>query len=150
MHFPKRPRLAGFDYLGKHRYFLTFCTHDRRRIFETSSHVALVSGQILRTCREQLFEMLAYVYMPDHLHLLVRLQADDLSRAVGHLKARVAHEVDAACGRAPPLWARGFHDHALRRDENTLVTARYILANPLRAGLVGSVRFYPYWHAAWL
>ena len=34
----------------------------------------------------------------------------------------------------------GFHDRALRRDEDTLSTARYIVANPLRAGLVKNIR----------
>ena len=131
-------------------YHVTTVTHDRQPVFHRFEAATSACRAIHAHTREGELEALCWVLMPDHLHLLVRLQADDLSRAVGHLKARVAHEVDAACGRAPPLWARGFHDHALRRDEDTLVTARYILANPLRAGLVGSVRFYPYWHAAWL
>ncbi len=39
-------------------------------------------------------------------------------------------------GEANPLWQRSFFDHALRRNEDEIRTARYILANPVRAGLV--------------
>ncbi len=30
-----------------------------------------------------------------------------------------------------------------------MTAARYIIANPVRAGLVYSVRDYPYWDAVW-
>ena len=35
------------------------------------------------------------------------------------------------------LWLRGFHDHALRREEDLLGVARYVVANPVRADLGG-------------
>ena len=44
----------------------------------------------------------------------------------------------------------GFHDHALREEENLLHAARYIVANLKRAGLVQRVSDYPYWDAIWL
>jgi hypothetical protein len=54
------------------------------------------------------------------------------------------------CTQASLVWDRGFHDHALRRDEDMRNVARYIVANPLRAGLVGNVLDYPYWNCVWL
>jgi len=48
------------------------------------------------------------------------------------------------------IWQRGFHDHALRREEDLASAARYIVANPLRAGLCGKIGDYPYWNAQWL
>ena len=45
-------------------------------------------------------------------------------------------------GRLPPagpLWQPGFYDRALRREDDRKAVARYILTNPLRAGLVGSM-----------
>jgi REP element-mobilizing transposase RayT len=47
-------------------------------------------------------------------------------------------------------WDRGFHDHALRSDEDVRKVARYIVANPIRAGLADNVLGYPYWNAVWL
>ena len=42
------------------------------------------------------------------------------------------------------------YDHALRKDEDVKKIARYIIANPLRAGLVEKIEDYPYWDAVWL
>jgi hypothetical protein len=38
----------------------------------------------------------------------------------------------------------GFYDHVLRREEDSLAIAAYIVANPVRAGLVKSVTEYSY------
>jgi hypothetical protein len=48
------------------------------------------------------------------------------------------------------VWQKGFYDRALRSDEDVAAVARYIVANPLRAGLVDSVREYPFWDAIWV
>jgi hypothetical protein len=48
------------------------------------------------------------------------------------------------------LWQRAFYDHALRKDEDVRQIARYIIANPLRRGLVKDVGDYLLWDAAWL
>jgi hypothetical protein len=48
------------------------------------------------------------------------------------------------------IWQRGFFDRAIRKDDDLLGIARYIVANPLRAGIVDSVGDYPLWDAMWL
>ncbi|MFB6261862.1 MAG: transposase, partial [Thiohalorhabdaceae bacterium] len=49
-----------------------------------------------------------------------------------------------------PVWQPGFHDRAIRREEDLEAVARYVVANPLRAGLVDRIADYPHWDAAWL
>jgi len=49
-HYPRH--LAGFDYTGFRRYFLTFSTFERNRYFVDAGHVALVSAQILRAATD--------------------------------------------------------------------------------------------------
>ena len=84
---------------------------------------------------------LCFVVMPDHFHWLLELSdKHSLSQTVGMLKSQTARAIGQ----------RGFHDHALRQEEDALQIARYIVANPLRAGLVKSVKDYPYWYAIWL
>lgn len=48
------------------------------------------------------------------------------------------------------LWQDGFHDHALRAEEDVVEVARYVVSNPLRAGLVRCLGDYPLWDAVWL
>mgnify|MGYP000287619504 FL=1 len=91
--------------------------------------------------------------MPDHAHWLISLgPASSLSGFVGALKRESARAVrEAACteiGR--PLWMSSFHDRALRDTDDVLAVARYIVANPLRAGLVKRLGDYPFWNALWV
>jgi REP element-mobilizing transposase RayT len=95
--------------------------------------------------------MLAWVLMPDHAHWLIELGgARTLQGIVGTLKTFSARNANRAIGRRGPIWALAFHDHALRDEDGILATARYIVANPLRAALVDRVGDYPYWNSAFL
>ncbi|MCE3003758.1 MAG: transposase [Xanthomonadaceae bacterium] len=95
--------------------------------------------------------LLAWVLMPDHWHALLSLDGSrTLSQAVNRLKSTSAIAVNAAVGRRGPVWARAFHDRALRADEDALATARYIVANPVRAGLCAHVGEYPFWNTRWI
>jgi len=94
---------------------------------------------------------LAFVVMPDHLHWLLQLSdSRSLSVSVNTVKSYAARSINRAAGRSGPIWQKGFHDHALRGEEDLTATARYIVANPLRAGLTHSVSKYPLWDAIWL
>jgi REP element-mobilizing transposase RayT len=58
-----------------HRYFLTYRTVNRARLFASARPVDLVFAQILRSKRECAFAAPAYCFMPDHVHLLVEGRA---------------------------------------------------------------------------
>lgn len=89
--------------------------------------------------------------MPDHLHALVELGGDEsLSMLVRRLKAVTAGAVNRHASRTGKVWASGFHDRALRREETALAVARYVIGNPLRAKLATAIGDYPYWDAIWL
>lgn len=95
--------------------------------------------------------ILAWVLMPDHAHWLIQLgERDTLQRVVGRLKATSARTANRILRRQGPLWQHSFHDHAMRGDEDLKTAARYIIANPVRAGLVQRTGQYPFWNAIWL
>ena len=58
------------------------------------------------------------------------------------LKRRTGYAFKQATGE--PLWQEGFYDRILRSQECTRSVARYILANPVRAGLVRHPRAWPF------
>ncbi len=87
--------------------------------------------------------------MPDHWHGLVKLGArDNLSTVMNRFKSITAKRLH--CTQVGLVWDRGYHDRAVRADEDMRAVARYIVANPLRAGLVSHVLDYPYWDCVWL
>lgn len=125
-------------------YLVTTVTRERFPFFNDVGIGRQVVHQLMLLEQEGRTETLCFVVMPDHLHWLVRLQAGALAEAVQRLKGRSARRVGC------PLWQANYHDHALRRDEDIQDIARYIVANPLRAGLVARLGDYPLWDAAWL
>ena len=95
--------------------------------------------------------LLAWVLMPDHAHALLQLgERESLSMVVGRMKARSSFATKRISHRQIHVWHPGFHDRAIRREEDLIAAARYLVANPVRAGLVASCRDYPYWDAVWI
>jgi REP element-mobilizing transposase RayT len=137
------PRIEGFSYVGPYRYFVTFCTFDRGAPFSDVALGRSVVRQFLRTSRRWKFVILAYCLMPDHAHLLVEGTADssDLRRLIKSAKQSSGQR--HAATRQRPLWQEGFHDRVLRPDDDVKRIARYIVENPVRAGLVRSALDYP-------
>jgi putative transposase len=78
-------------------------------------------------------------------------ETTNLSKLMASVKSWSALQVRKA-GRiaSENIWQRGYHDHALRSDEDIQSVARYIAANPLRAGFVQDIGEYPLWDAIWL
>ena len=81
--------------------------------------------------------------MPDHLHLLVEgSEASDLPVFVKDFKQRTGFQYRRARGQS--LWQKSYYDHILRTEEDVHGVARYIVGNPVRAGLVAAAKDYPY------
>ena len=133
-------------------YLITTTTHRRVRHFdewEIASRVCSVMDNA--NAWQPHARLLCWVLMPDHWHGLVELATGTtLSKVVGMVKGRSARAATMDRCMPSPLWAAGFHDRALRREDDVVAAARYITANPLRAGLVTSVRQYPYWNCVWI
>lgn len=93
----------------------------------------------------------AWVLMPDHMHILLTLgDGESLSHLVARVKAVCARTARVVTKSDDGIWASAFHDHALRRDEQPAIAARYIIANPVRAGLVETPWQWPFWDSEWL
>jgi putative transposase len=131
-------------------YLLTTVTCHREPLFADTVRAQVASRVIHATSTWADSRLHAWVLMPDHWHGLLQLGDESLGRVMSRFKAGVSRVLHESCGLVGPLWDRSFHDHALRVDEDIKTVARYIVANPVRAGLVDSVFAYPYWNAVWL
>ena len=132
-------------------YNITVATLGRAPFFSTFPVAAAAARCFADRAVLQDADMLAWVLMPDHAHWLVQLgETADLPALVSRLKSASARHANRRLGRVGTLWAPAYHDRALRREEDVVAVARYIVANPVRAGLVRSVREYSFWDAKWL
>ena len=142
--FPRHPEpLRNFDYLGAHRYFLTWCCFERQPLFQDSAVADRAMSQIMRACDPCGIAIVAYCFMPDHLHMLVegmRLDADG-RRFFKLAKQYAGYAHSQATGSR--LWQRYGYEHVVRSDQTSRAVSRYLLENPVRAGLAKSVGDWP-------
>ena len=131
-------------------YLLTSVIENRRPLFLDRRVGRLLVTEMRAEAASGRVESMAWVVMPDHLHWLVTLRQGNLDDLMRRVKSRSAIGINAALGGSGKIWQMCYHDHALRADEDLAALARYVLANPLRAGLVANVREYPLWDAIWL
>jgi putative transposase len=127
-------------------YLLTSVTSQRRMWFADSVQAEAVCRIIHSTATWSDAQLLCWVLMPDHWHGLVQVGKTDLASVMSRFKSLSARCISTSCH---PVWMHGFHDRALRREENLIGTARYIVANPVRARLVRRVRDYRWWGSVW-
>ena len=139
------PRIKGFAYVGVYRYSLCFVVSGRTELFRVAALVATSLTQIRRTCDEERFELLAYCFMPDHLHLVVEGLSDssDLARLVKLAKQRSGFAARTTLG-IPLTWQEEYYDRVLRSEEATDVVVRYVLDNPVRVRLVRNAEDYAF------
>jgi putative transposase len=129
-------RLPKRSYVGQALYFLTFCAFGRRLVLKDADVVNEALAQIQRTAKDESFEVLAYCFMPDHVHLLVKAidKGSDLRRFAKMSKQRSGYAYRTRCDKR--LWQEGYFERVLRDDSEAREIARYIVTNPVRAGLV--------------
>ena len=78
------------------------------------------------------------VLMPDHLHIIASVpQMVSLSEVIRSFKRWSARELKIS-------WQRGFFEHRLRSYSSANQKFKYVLNNPVRAGLVESADQWPF------
>jgi REP element-mobilizing transposase RayT len=82
--------------------------------------------------------------MPDHLHAAIegRSLSADARMFISRMKQYAGFHFKREFGQT--LWQRYGHERVVRDDEATAAVIRYVLENPLRAGVVASVSEYPF------
>ena len=145
----RRPRLDASLYgCSGHAIHVIVTAYLRRPIFADDECLCTV---ILDAVREAASDcgvrLYAFGLMPDHLHIVLSVDpgGQDVTKFVWHLKRGAT----LACRPWLPrrLWQRSFYDHVLRKAEDIGELCRYVVENPVRAGLVHAWQEYRY---SWL
>ena len=149
-------------------YLVTAVTHARKPYFDDLWSGRVVVNAMRHHAEKGDVESLAFVVMPDHLHWLIsltgELELSDLMRSVKGYSSYCLHgyrgknaaptgtsrSVQADHSTNGTIWQHGFHDHALRHDEDVTNVARYLVMNPVRSKIVTSIWDYSLWDAIWI
>jgi len=153
-----------FDYSQPGRYFLTICTRNKAALFgEVAGNGVVLSklGQIADEswreipCHFLHVQLITHVVMPDHLHGILVLKAEEryaaglpqnepsrefakpirgsIATIVGAFKAAVSRRVPiGVTTAASSMWQRGYYEHTIRSDKDFQEACEYIRMNPAR------------------
>jgi putative transposase len=129
-------------------YFFTLVTWNRRPLLATEERVGLLRESFRRVREQRPFVLEAAVILPDHLHCILRLPAGDADypgrwrEIKKRFSAQVARDTNARHERL--VWQRRYYEHAIRDEEDWRRHLDYLHYNPVKHGLVGRVRDWPW------
>ena len=139
-------RLKGFDYRQPGMYFVTFCTWERRPIFETPELQEILTQEWQNLPnRYPTVTVEMFVIMPNHVHGILSLHppnkgvsAPSLSAIIGAYKsittvAWIRMNKRSSRQFSGHLWQERFFDHIIRNDPDLKRIREYIVNNPLNA-----------------
>jgi putative transposase len=138
------PRIEGFNYNGPLTIFFTICTRSRHAALAAPDVARQVSEQLLLTATQFHLEVSAYCVMPHHAHVILNGPDEpaETLKAVNRWKQKTGYRYRQRTREF--LWQPGYWDRVLRAEDDLFNVICYVVANPLRAGLVDDVTKYPW------
>ena len=161
MDLPKRkhPRLKNYDYSTNGAYFITICTKNKEPLLGSAKEaihateetellgaeqmILSSAGKICKTYLENIPEIYegvfldCYVMMPNHIHMVLCLEAAAQSGGQGSGRPTVQTIMHAfkrlsARQAGMELWQTSFYDRVIRNEEELNRIRKYILGNPVK------------------
>jgi putative transposase len=90
------------------------------------------------------WSLLAWCLVTNHFHLLLRIRETGLSKGMQWLNTGFSRLFNVRHGREAHLFRNRFFSKLVEREEHLLEACRYIVRNPVRAGLCGSPGDWPW------
>ncbi len=132
--------LSRFQHTGD-LHFLTVSCYRRQPNLDTSRSRDRCERSLEETRRNYKLNVLGYVIMPEHVHLLVtEPQRESLATAMQAWKQSVSRHL----GRDKPFWQTRYYDFNARTEAKRIEKLRYIHRNPVVRGLVTSPEQWPW------
>ena len=116
-------------------FSITACTADRQRFFASAENVDDALGALRDALSKFEMHVLAYCFMPDHVHLLFEGKNEtNMMDFVKLFKQLAGFRLKKRTGRS--LWQKSYYDRIVRLEEDLADFSAYIFANPVRKGIV--------------
>ena len=93
------------------------------------------------------YEIYAYCLMGNHIHLLIRIHEEPLSLIFKRIGAAFVYWYNLIYNRVGHLFQDRFKSEPVEDDRYFLTVLRYILRNPVKAGICVAPQEYPYSNA---
>lgn len=131
----KHHRLSESAYCGRVVVAFTICAAHSAPLFNQEKIIEIAHEALSEAFVQYAGHAGVYVIMPDHLHLILsgRNDSSDLLKLIASFKQKTTYRSRKA--GMTFAWQKDFYDHIIRRNEDYGAQVRYLLRNPVRAGL---------------
>ena len=133
-----------YSYVGRRYYSLTWSCFEGQRLFTERDRVDLVRRNFLRASAETKVSNIAYCFMADHVHQVVRGDEIDSDAQAFIYKAKKYSGYYFKKAFHERLWARKGFNRVLMPGDDPCTAVKYVLGNPVKAGLVTRIEDYPF------
>lgn len=134
-------------------YFFTLTLADRRSDWLVR-HINLLRTSMRSEQLANPFRLAAWVVLPEHMHLLMRLPEGDadFSNRLRRIKAGLSRSIPISTQASASqlrkgergIWQRRFWEHVIRDEQDWQRHLHYIHYNPVKHGLVNQVGDWPH------
>jgi len=126
-------------------YLITAACYEHCHVFESPDELSWLTEVFLSTMKEVGFSCMAWVFLPNHYHLL--LETQDLSpvgEVLRKLHSRTATRINGRQNqRGRRVWYR-YSDRLVRSERHHWATVNYIHYNPVKHGYVAHMADWPW------
>jgi putative transposase len=118
-------------------YFVTTNAHNRERILTGMFPAFWNALEVAK--KRQSFDLIAWVVMPDHVHMIIDPRNSDLSNLIRRIKLGFSYRYRSKLGLySTAVWQSRFWDHIIRNQDDLNHHIDYIHYNPVKHGLTNS------------
>jgi REP element-mobilizing transposase RayT len=132
--------LAHQDWFARYDDFLDRTVHGE--CFLKNEPIADMVYDSIRFRDGKIFDLIAFTIMPNHVHIILKpLEKVEgtfysLTEILHSLKRHAARQANLLLNRTGAFWQHESYDHVIRDETELERTVKYILHNPVKAGLV--------------
>ncbi|MHC5039050.1 MAG: REP-associated tyrosine transposase [Planctomycetota bacterium] len=121
-----------YYYLTKNTFLL-----GTRLLVEPKENACVLIERFFRALELHWWDLSAFVVMPDHFHLVIRLgKTKTLEQAMNETCRLASRRITGKPQKTRSIWQDGFHDHQIRLEEDLNDFILYTHMNPVKKGLV--------------
>lgn len=138
---PRKPLLLQSVY----PYHVTARSNNREWFYLPSSEIWLICGHLLAKVEEKYQAgVLEFVLMSNHFHLLIETPGSNLDRIMNYFMREFSRTVGTRAGRINHVFGGRYNGSLIRDPWHFLHVYKYVLRNPVAAGMEEKVEDYVY------
>jgi putative transposase len=136
---------SPIEVLRARTFFVTTKTSMSRALLQTERNAMLLVDVLRSNVAAGKFRVHDFVIMPDHVHLLLTVDAEmTIEKAVQLIKGGFSYRLKKEFDYRGEVWQRGFSDVRIEDRESFLRHREYIAQNPVKKGLADTAGEFPY------